>query len=161
MRNSTLGYLENDGCYLMMHRIKKEKDINKDKWIGIGGGMEEGETPEECMRREAYEETGLTLGKLYYRGIVTFWCTDENGENPYGEYMHLFLCREFSGDIRDCDEGALEWVPICKIEDLPLWAGDKIFLRMLREDLPFFSLKLVYRGNTLTEAVCNEIPLIL
>ena len=158
MRNTTLGYLEKDECYLMLHRVKKEKDINKDKWIGIGGGMEKGETPEEGMRREALEETGLTLGKMDYRGIVTFWCTDEWGENPFGEYMHLFICRDFSGEMRDCDEGTLDWVPVADVEKLPIWEGDKIFLRLLREDVPFFSLKLVYRGNTLIQAVCNEIP---
>ncbi|MBE6569941.1 MAG: 8-oxo-dGTP diphosphatase [Ruminococcaceae bacterium] len=156
MRNSTLGYLEKDGCYLMLHRIKKEMDINKDKWIGIGGGMEDGESPEECMRREALEETGLALGRMDYRGIVTFWCTDEKGENPYGEYMHLFLCRDFSGEMRECDEGTLEWVPIEKVPLLPIWEGDKIFLRFLQEEVPFFSLKLVYRGDNLIQVIFND-----
>ena len=156
MRNTTLGYLVKDGCYLMMHRIKKNNDINKDKWIGIGGGMEKGETPEECMRREAFEETGLTLGKLSYRGIITFWCTDEFGKNPFGEYMHLFLCYDFSGEIGECDEGTLEWVPIDEIPTLPIWEGDKLFFRLIEDrNSPFFSLKLSYEGETLVYAALD------
>ena len=145
MKNTTLCYIEKDGKYLMIHRIKKVNDINKDKWIGIGGKFEERETPFDCVRREALEETGLSLGKLNYRGLVTFV------SNEFGtEYMHLFHTNDFSGElIKDCDEGKLEWVDKNDILSLPLWEGDKIFLDLLNKDVPFFSLKLVYEGSKL------------
>lgn len=145
MKNTTLCYIENDGKYLMIHRVKKVEDINKDKWIGVGGKFEEKETPFDCVRREIFEETGLIAGKLNYRGLVTFV------SNEFGtEYMHLFHTKEFEGTItRDCDEGNLEWVDKDKIFDLPLWEGDKIFLDLLNKDVPFFSLKLVYKGQEL------------
>ena len=145
MKNTTLCYIENDGKYLMIHRVKKENDINKDKWIGVGGKFEERETPYDCVRREIREETGLTVGKLNYRGLVTFV------SNEFGtEYMHLFHTNQFSGDLsRDCQEGDLEWVDKEKIVELPLWEGDKIFLDLLKKDVPFFSLKLVYEGQHL------------
>ena len=129
----------------MIHRVKKVEDINKDKWIGVGGKFEEKETPFDCVRREIFEETGLIAGKLNYRGLVTFV------SNEFGtEYMHLFHTKEFEGTItRDCDEGNLEWVDKDKIFDLPLWEGDKIFLDLLNKDVPFFSLKLVYKGQEL------------
>ena len=129
----------------MIHRVKKQNDINKDKWIGIGGKFEEKETPFDCIRREIKEETGLTVGKLNYRGLVTFI------SNEFGtEYMHLFHTTEFEGELtRNCDEGNLEWVDKTKITDLPLWEGDKIFLDLLTKDVPFFSLKLVYEGQNL------------
>ena len=145
MKNTTLCYVEKDGKYLMIHRVKKVNDINKDKWIGIGGKFEERETPFDCIRREMLEETGLTPNKLNYRGLVTFV------SNEFGtEYMHLFHTDDFSGELLDdCTEGNLEWVDKDKITELPLWEGDKIFLDLLRQNVPFFSLKLVYEGSTL------------
>lgn len=134
----------------MLHRVKKENDENRDKWIGIGGKFEEGESPEECMAREMREETGLTPRAWRYRGIVTF-VSDEWGT----EYMHLFTCDDFTGTIRECDEGDLEWIDREALLSLPIWEGDKIFLRLLATDEPFFSLKLCYRGSTLVNAVLN------
>lgn len=147
---TTLCYVEKDDAYLMLHRISKKNDVNKDKWIGIGGHFEEGESPEECLLREAYEETGLTLTDYRFRGIVTF--TQEN----YGtEYMCLYTARGFTGTLRECDEGELAWVPKKDLQKLRLWAGDLIFLKLLRDEAPFFSLKLTYQGDALVEAVLN------
>jgi len=145
MKNTTLCYIEKDNKYLMIHRVKKVEDINKDKWVGVGGKFEEKETPFDCVRREIFEETGLTAGKLNYRGLVTFV------SNEFGtEYMHLFHTNEFSGELtRDCNEGNLEWVDKNEITKLPLWEGDKIFLDLLGKNVPFFSLKLVYEGQKL------------
>ena len=145
MKNTTLCYVERDGKYLMIHRVKKVNDMNKDKWIGIGGKFEERETPFDCIRREMLEETGLIPNKLSYRGLVTFV------SNEFGtEYMHLFHTDDFLGQLlEDCTEGNLEWVDKDKITELPLWEGDKIFLDLLKRDVPFFSLKLVYEGSTL------------
>ena len=146
--NTTLCYVEKDGKYLMLHRVKKKNDLNHDKWIGIGGKFEKNESPYECVLREAKEETGLDLEKLHFRGIVTFisdaW--------PEAEYMHLFTAYEFSGTMTDCDEGELVWVNKEDVAKLPIWEGDKIFLKLLAEDAPFFSLKLVYEGDTLVYA---------
>ena len=157
MQNTTLCYIEKDGCYLMLHRVKKEKDINKDKWIGIGGHCEEGESPEDCIFRECTEETGLKLNNPRYCGIITFV-----SDNCEGEYMHLFHAKDFSGTIKDCDEGVLEWVPIDKINTLPHWKGDEIFISLMQQGGPFFSLKLVYKNGILTSAALNgkttEIP---
>ena len=139
MFNTTLCYLEQNGSYLMLHRIKKEHDINHDKWIGVGGKFEEGESPEECALREVKEETGLTMHSWNYRGIVTFVSDQYEAES-----MHLFTSSDFSGNRIDCDEGVLEWVPIDQISSLPLWTGDRIFFRLLMENRPFFSLKLQY-----------------
>lgn len=151
MRNTTLCYLERDGCYLMLHRIKKENDLNRDKWIGIGGKFEEGESPENCLLREVREETGLTLGSWRYCGIVTF-VSDALGT----EYMHLFHSEDFHGSLRECDEGSLEWIEKSALASLPdLWEGDRIFLRMMENNEPFFSLKLCYRGDLLTGAELN------
>ena len=136
--NSTLVHLEKDGKYLMLHRIKKEGDYNKDKWIGVGGKFEPRESPEDCARRETFEETGLTIGDMSYRGIVTFIYQDIT------EYMHLFTSDDFSGEMKTCDEGDLEWVDIDRICSLPIWEGDKIFFRLLKQNVPFFSVKLVY-----------------
>ena len=151
---STLCYVEQNGQTLMLHRVKKENDANRDKWIGIGGKFEDGESPEDCVLRETREETGLTLTSYRYRGLVTFvsdrWDT---------EYMHLFTADSFSGTLCDCDEGVLEWVSREHRDALPAWAGDKIFLRLLDENAPFFSLKLRYEGETLREAVLNGKPL--
>ena len=149
-RNTTLCYLEQDGRYLMLHRVKKEHDENKDKWIGIGGKFEPGESPEDCALREVREETGLTLTDWDYRGIVTF-VSDEWGT----EYMHLFWSDRFTGTIRDCDEGVLEWLDKKELLTKNIWEGDKIFLRLLDERVPFFSLKLVYAGDELRRAVLN------
>ncbi len=154
MRNTTLCYVEQDGKYLMLHRVKKKNDINHDKWIGIGGKFEPHESPEDCLLREALEETGLTLTRYRYRGVVTFDCDLQETE-----YMHLFTADGFTGTLKTCDEGNLEWVDKDKITDLPLWEGDKIFLRLLAQDAPFFSLKLVYKGDVLTEAVLDGVPL--
>lgn len=134
----------------MLHRVKKENDLNRHKWVGIGGKFEAGESPEECNSREALEETGLTLHSQRYCGIVTF-VSDKWGT----EYMHLFHSTDFSGEIKDCDEGNLEWVKISDIYSLPLWQGDKIFLRLIEKEVPFFSLKLVYEGETLITAILN------
>ncbi len=150
MKNTSLCYIERGREYLMLHRVKKENDENRDKWIGIGGKFEEGESPEECMAREMREETGLTPRAWRYRGIVTF-VSDEWGT----EYMHLFTCNDFTGTIRECDEGDLEWIDREALLSLPIWEGDKIFLRLLATDAPFFSLKLCYRGSTLVNAVLN------
>lgn len=150
MKNTTLCYIEQNHQYLMLHRVKKEIDENKDKWIGIGGKFEEGESPEDCLLRECLEETGLTLTQYRFRGIVTF-VSDEWGT----EYMHLFTASEYEGSLCACNEGNLEWVPVEKIDTLSIWEGDKIFLRLLRENAPFFSLKLVYRRNQLAYAILN------
>ena len=151
MRNTTLCHIEKDGKYLMLHRIKKKNDLNQDKWVGIGGKFEDRETPEECNRREVYEETGLTLGKCRYCGIVSF--ISDKWET---EYMHIFHSKDFSGEIKECDEGKLEWVKISEIYNLPIWVGDKIFLKLIEENAPFFSLKLEYVGDRLVNAVLNE-----
>lgn len=150
MRNTSLCYIEHDGKYLMLHRVKKEHDENHDKWIGIGGKFEEGESPEDCMLREAKEEAGLDILRWRYRGIVTF-VSDEWGT----EYMHLFTADEFAGNIKDCDEGVLEWISKKELLSLPMWEGDLIFLRLIDSDAPFFSLKLCYKGDVLTQAVLN------
>ena len=151
MRNTTLCYIEQGRDYLMLHRVKKTVDENKDKWIGIGGKFEEGESPEDCLLREVREETGLTLKRWRYRGIVTF-VSDQWGT----EYMHLFTADAWEGRLRqDCDEGVLEWINRERVLTLPIWEGDKIFLRLLDEGAPFFSLKLRYAGDRLAEAVLN------
>ena len=151
MRNTTLCYIEKGGKYLMLHRIKKENDLNHDKWVGVGGKFEDKESPEECVIRETLEETGLTLTSFDYRGIVTFvsdvWET---------EYMHLFIGKEYEGEIKECDEGVLEWVPKEEVKNLPLWEGDKIFFDLLEKEIPFFSLKLEYKGDELVRAVLNN-----
>ena len=148
--NTTLCYIEKDGCYLMLHRIKKQNDVNQDKWVGIGGKFEDKESPEDCVLREAREETGLTLLHPEYRGIVTF--VSDRWET---EYMHLFWCGSFTGSIRECDEGVLEWISKEDLMKLPMWAGDVIFLKLLEEKPLFFSLKLCYIGDRLAEAVLN------
>ena len=135
---TTLCYLIRDNQYLMMHRVKKENDINKDKWIGVGGKVEFGESPEDCVQREVLEETGYTLKAQAFRGIVTFVYGDIT------EYMYLYTATEFSGEQIVCDEGELVWIEKEKVCDLPIWEGDKIFFRLLEERKVFFSLKLVY-----------------
>lgn len=147
MKISTLCYIEKDGCYLMLHRTKKQNDVNHDKWIGVGGKFEPDEMPEECLLREVREETGLNLSAYRYRGILTFIC-----DGWESEYIHLYTATEFEGSLIECNEGTLEWVPKDKIETLPIWEGDKIFLRLLAENAGFFSLKLKYQGDLLIES---------
>ena len=150
MRNTTLCHIEKDGKYLMLHRIKKENDLNHDKWIGIGGKFEDKESPEECNKRETLEETGLTLNSARYCGIVTF----VSNEWPT-EYMHIFHSLDFSGEMKSCDEGELCWVDKKDLYSLPLWQGDKIFLKLIEENRPFFSLKLEYEGEKLINAILD------
>ena len=151
MKNTTLCYIENErGDYLMLHRVKKENDCNRDKWIGVGGKFEDGESPEECVLRETLEETGLTLTDWRYRGIVTF--VSDRWET---EYMHLFTATGWTGRLHECDEGVLEWVSREQFRGLPQWECDRIFLRLIEEDAPFFSLKLRYEGEHLAYAALN------
>lgn len=148
---TTLCYMEKDECYLMLHRVSKENDINKDKWIGIGGHFEEGESPEECLLREVKEETGLTLLSWRFRGIVTF-CSEGYGT----EYMCLYTADGFSGELQDCAEGILQWIPKEQVNSLNLWEGDRIFLDLLWRETPFFSLKLSYgKDGRLLDAVLD------
>lgn len=150
MKMTTLCYPERGGRYLMLHRTKKQNDENHDKWIGVGGKFEYGESPEDCMRREILEETGLTVTSFRYRGIVTF-VSDEYGT----EYMHLFTCSDWTGTLRECDEGELAWIDKKELLSLPMWEGDRIFLELLDTNAPFFSLKLVYEGERLVRAELN------
>lgn len=147
---TTLCYIENDGKYLMLHRTKKENDINKDKYIGVGGHIEQGESPDECLLREVYEETGLTLTRYKARGIVTFIYGD------IVEYMHLFTSDCFTGSLQECDEGELVWIEKKDVYNLPVWDGDKIFFKLLEEREDFFSLKLVYDMNDNLISVCLD-----
>ena len=150
MINSTLCYLERGDEYLMLHRVKKKNDMNHDKWIGVGGKIEEGESPEDCVLRETFEETGLRLTQYRYRGLVTFV-----SDRYPTEYMHLFTATGWTGTPHECDEGELAWIKKADLLSLPLWEGDKIFLRLLDTDTPFFSLKLRYEGERLAQAVLN------
>ena len=155
MLNTTLCYIEKDGKYLMLHRVKKENDLNHDKWIGIGGKFEDKESPEQCNAREVFEETGLTLGSAKYRGIVTF--VSDEWET---EYMHIFTADEFFGELKECDEGILEWVDKEDVFSLPLWEGDKIFLKLISDPVePFFSLRLEYVGEKLIRADLNGVSM--
>ena len=183
MLNTTLCYLERGDCYLMLHRIKKSNDLNHDKWIGVGGKCEEGESPEECLIREVREETGIDLNSYRYRGIITFV-----SDRWPGEYMHLFTApvpddfqaisrdkqnqpddskngrsspddAQSGQNLPDCSEGVLEWIPKRDLLSLPIWAGDVIFLNLLEQDAPFFSLKFVYHGENLVYAALNGQPL--
>ena len=147
---TTLGYIETRESYLMLHRVKKEQDVNEGKWIGIGGKFEYGESPEECMIREAKEETGLAVTSMKFRGILTFICDKQDPE-----YICLYTIDGFSGQLKECDEGELLWVPKDEIFGLNLWEGDRIFFDLLQKDVPFFSLKLCYEGDQLLEAVLN------
>ena len=150
MIHSTLCYIERDNQYLMLHRTKKENDANHDKWLGIGGGIEEGENPEQCLLREAFEETGLRLTSYRYRGVIDFF-----SDRWEDEVMHLFTADGFEGEIKICDEGELEWIEKEKLLSLPMWEGDLIFLKLLQEDAPFFRLRLEYEGEKLVNAVLN------
>ena len=153
MVNTTLCYITRGDEVLMLHRVKKEKDINKDKWIGVGGKFEAVESPDECLLREVYEETGLTLTSWKCRGVVTFLL--EENDSVFGEFMYLFTADGFEGELKECDEGELKWVSREFLDRLPKWEGDKIFLDLLWRDAPFFLLTLRYRGDRLIEAVLN------
>ena len=151
--STTLCYLEREDAYLMLHRIKKQDDYNHDKWIGVGGKFERFESPEDCLLREVKEETGLTLKRFRARGLLTFiW-------GNMTEFIHLYTADRWEGEMvrgSACREGVLEWVPKEKVTGLPIWEGDKIFFRLLKEDRPFFSLKLTYEGDTLTPDALPE-----
>jgi 8-oxo-dGTP diphosphatase len=153
MKLTTLCYIEKDDKYLMLHRVKKENDLNHDKWVGVGGKFEPDETPEECMLREVREETGLTLTKYRFRAILTFLSDEWETE-----YIHLYTASEFTGTLLECDEGNLEWIPKSEIDKLKLWEGDKIFFKLLRETEDFFSLKLRYEGEKLVETKLTQYP---
>lgn len=148
---TTLCYLEREDAYLMLHRVKKKKDVNHDKWIGIGGKFEGTESPEDCLLREAWEETGLTLTEYRLRGIVTF----VNSDPVDVEYMFLYTATAWTGEMHACSEGTLEWVSKSEIHKLNLWEGDKIFFRLMEENRAVFSLKLSYEGDQLKEAVLD------
>lgn len=159
---TTLIYLKKNDMYLMMHRISKKNDINKDKWLGIGGHFEKNESPTECIVREVKEETGYEITNPDYRGIVTFVAFDsksdyENNQGGICEYVHVFTTEKFTGDESKCgvnfpcDEGKLEWVKIKDVYNLPIWEGDKLFLKALEDNKGFFNLKLVYVANELVD----------
>ncbi len=148
---TTLCYIEKDEKYLMLHRVLKKNDINKDKWIGVGGHFEKGESPEDCLLREVKEETGLTLTSYRFRGLITFTFSSQGRETDT-EYMCLYTANGYEGELISCSEGNLEWVNKKDIFSLKLWEGDKIFFRLLQEERQFFSLKLVYQDDELREA---------
>lgn len=141
---TTLCYIEKDNKYLMLHRTKKKNDINEGKWLGVGGKFEEDETPEQCLIREVKEETGLNVNSYDFKGIVVF---NYNSDEPL--FMYLYICKDFSGEIQDCDEGELKWIEKSEIFSLNLWEGDKIFLKLLNEKNPFFYLTLYYEDDKL------------
>ena len=151
MKLTTLCYIEKDDKYLMLHRVKKKNDQSQDKWLGVGGHFEQGESPEECVLREVREETGLKLTEYRYRGLVTF--VSDMWED---EYMHLFTGTACEGDMIECDEGELVWIPKSEVYNLNLWEGDKIFFRLLEEDNGFFTLKVKYEGDKLVESVIRR-----
>lgn len=155
MSLTTLCYIEKDDAYLMMHRIKKKNDVNEGKWIGVGGHFEENESPEECLLREVKEETGYTLTSYRFRGLVTFI-----SNTGVTEYMCLYTADGFEGELIPCNEGTLEWVRKSELSRLNLWIGDKIFLKLLAEEAPFFSLKLSYEGDVLVEAVLDGVDIL-
>ena len=145
MTETSLCYIEQNGCYLMQHRVKKKNDLNHEKWVGVGGKFEGEESPEECLIRETFEETGLTLTSFRYRAVITFI-----SDRWEGEHMHLFTADGFTGELaKDCPEGELVWVPKEDVLRLPIWEGDRLFFRLLNQDAGFFTMKLVYRGDEL------------
>ena len=150
MELTTLCYIEQDGKYLMLHRTTKEKDINKDKWIGVGGHFEEGESPEDCLLREVREETGLELLSYQFRGILTFQLNERQAE-----YICLYTADKFTGELSSCNEGTLEWVDKEEVLKMNLWEGDKIFFRLLKENAPFFSIKMHYEGDNMVYCQLN------
>ena len=141
-------YIQKDGKTLMLYRNKKKKDINKNKWIGLGGKFEPGESPEECLLREVKEEAGVMLTNYRLRGIVTFVMVDDESEPIY---MFIYTADSYEGVVGTCDEGELQWVDTDKIEELELWEGDRLFWPWLKEEAGFFSAKFVYKGDTLME----------
>lgn len=155
MKLTSLCYLEKNGRYLLLYRNKKACDENQGKWIGVGGKFLPGESPEECLLREVKEETGLTLTRWRFRGLVTFVALDESGKLDWGEYMHLFTADAWAGALAACDEGELAWVEKERLPELPMWAGDRVFLALLERERPFFSLKLVYQGEELRQVVLD------
>lgn len=154
MQMTTLCYIEKDDSWLMLYRNKKKADPNRGKWIGIGGKFEANESPQDCLLREVREETGLTLTSWQFRGIITFCFNDD-----FCEYMFLFTADRFDGELTSCEEGNLAWIQKSKVPSLPLWEGDRIFLRLLQTNQPFFSLKLSYCGDRLTEAILDQKPM--
>ncbi len=154
LQMTTLCYIEKDGKYLMLHRVSKKNDVNRGKWIGVGGHFEEGESPEECLLREVREETGLNLTSWQFRGLLSF---NSAGWDP--EFICVYTADTFTGELHACNEGELAWVAKEKLQELNLWEGDRIFLRLLAEDAPFFSLKLCYEGDTLSYAALDGKPL--
>ena len=154
MRTTTLCYLIKNDCYLMLHRVKKKNDANHEKWIGVGGGMLEGETPKQCAIREVWEETGYTMHDPTYRGIVYF-----HSDIYEDEVMHIFTSLDFSGEEIICNEGDLAWVPIAEVPNLPSWEGDRIFLHLLAKESDFFNLSLYYKGDKLEKAILDDIPI--
>ena len=150
MTNTTLCYITRGDQVLMLHRVKKKNDLNQDKWIGIGGKFEDGESPDRCLLREALEETGLTLTRWKCHGIVTFL-----SDQAEGEYMYLFSADGYEGHLKECDEGDLQWVSREFLDQLPKWEGDQIFLDLMWQDAPFFLLTLRYEGDKLAEAILN------
>ena len=154
MINSTLCYIEKDGYYLMIHRVKKKNDANHDKWIGVGGKFEDKESPDDCLKREVSEETGLTLENYLFRGIVTFVSNEWDTE-----YMYLFTADRFDGELSECDEGTLEWVDKKRLSELNMWQGDRIFLGLIADNHSFFSLKLCYDKDRLTSAELDGKPI--
>ena len=146
MQNTTLCYLEHQHQYLMLLRNKKKHDINKQKWIGIGGHLLEKETPDECVQREFTEETGLTLLDYKLRGLVTF-ISDEYETVQ----MWLYTASKFEGKLMPCDEGVLQWIDIDNIQSLNHWEGDLKFLELIKKPTPFFTMKLSYQGERLVE----------
>lgn len=150
MKDTTLCYIEKDNKYLMLNRSNKKNDGSQGKWMGIGGHFEEGESPYDCVVREAMEETGLTVISPQYRAVVTF-----NSDKYETEQMHLFTCKDFTGNLVESDEGSLKWIDKEKLSDLNMWSGDIIFLKLLETEKSFFSLKLTYKGETLKEYYLN------
>jgi len=150
MKRTTLCYIERCDQFLMLHRTKKANDDNHDKWIGIGGHIEPGETPTACILRECEEETGLSLLDARYRGLVHFRsdvCPDED--------MYLFTASRYEGSMIECDEGELAWIEKSRLLSLTLWEGDRIFLKLLDERDSLFELTLEYSGDHLRRAVLD------
>mgnify|MGYP000828573004 CR=1 FL=1 len=143
---TTLCYMERDGKYLMLHRTKKENDINRDKYIGVGGHLEQGESPEDCIVREVREETGYTLTRFRLRGLITFVMDDMD------EYSFLYTADGFTGKAVECREGVLEWVEKARVYKLPIWEGDRLMFALLDERKDVFSLKLCYESGVLIRA---------
>lgn len=156
MLRTTLCYIEKNGEYLMLHRIKKKNDRNEGKWIGVGGTIEPGETPEECVKREVLEETGLIIKKPLYRGVVRF--IQKSDPEDFTEDMYLYTAAEFTGELHECNEGVLEWVKISEVGNLPLWEGDKIFLELLKTETKPFYLRLYYVGDELRRSEISDKP---